>query len=126
MSDLTKNHLGRHMGADQIIRQLSAILGWSSATPWHVLERDLAEKLTRLRELTKPKPDVYEAALARKGIQPVDNPMTRALVVILTDPKISAWLRENDPNALVQATRAVCNDPEGYQAILASVDFDKD
>lgn len=126
MSDLTKNHLGRHMGADQIIRQLSAMLGWSSATPWHVLERDLAAKLACLRELTKPKPDVYEAALARKGIQPVENPMTRALVVLITDPKTSAWLRANDPNALAQATRAACNDPEGYRAILASVDFNRD
>jgi hypothetical protein len=51
MSDLTKNHLGEEMTADQMVRQLATMLGWSNCLPWHVLERDLAAKMNRLREL---------------------------------------------------------------------------
>lgn len=59
MSDLTKNHLGREMSAEEIVKQLSAMLGWGSPTPWHVLERDLAAKLGRLRALEREEADRF-------------------------------------------------------------------
>lgn len=34
-------------------------------------------------------------------------PLVNALNVIVKDPKISAWLQSNDPQALSQALRAV-------------------
>ena len=52
MSIYTKDHLGRELSAEEIVKQLSAMLGWGSTTPWHVLERDLAAKLSRLKVLS--------------------------------------------------------------------------
>lgn len=40
--DLVRDHLGREMTGQQIVRQLAAMLGWGNTPPWHVLERDLA------------------------------------------------------------------------------------
>ena len=52
MSDTAKDHLGRDVTAEQIVRQLSVMLGWMNCPPWHVLERDLAAKLRRMKELS--------------------------------------------------------------------------
>ena len=53
MSDLTKNHLGKELTGEQIVTQLATMLGWSNVPPWHVLERDLAEKLRQLKEISR-------------------------------------------------------------------------
>jgi len=53
MSESTKDHLGEELTAEQIVRQLATMLGWINCPPWHVLERDLAAKLSRLRELQR-------------------------------------------------------------------------
>ena len=45
------DHLGNEVTAEQIVRQLAVMLGWGNTPPWHVLERDLASKLLRLKEL---------------------------------------------------------------------------
>lgn len=48
------DRLGNAVTAEQIVRQLAVMLGWGNTPPWHVLERDLAAKLRRLRELESP------------------------------------------------------------------------
>lgn len=53
MSDLTKDHLGRELSAEDIVKTLSAMLGWSGTTPWPVLERNLRVCLRRLDELER-------------------------------------------------------------------------
>lgn len=58
---MSKDHLGRKMSADDICRSLAAMLGWGNTPPWHVLERDLAAKLSRLRELSTPGKDSYKS-----------------------------------------------------------------
>ena len=45
------DHLGNELTAEQIVQQVAAMLGWANAPPWHVLERDLAVTLRRLRDL---------------------------------------------------------------------------
>lgn len=57
-SDIAKDHLGREMTAEQILRQLATMLGWGNCPPWHVLERDLSAKLYRLRELTHSQSEI--------------------------------------------------------------------
>lgn len=53
--------------------------------------------------------DALEAAYAA-GMEAGENrhaAATNALMVLMLDPKISAWLRANDPKALDQATTAI-------------------
>jgi hypothetical protein len=51
MSDITKDHLGRRMTAEEIVKQLAVMLGWGNTPPWYLLERELSIKLARLKEL---------------------------------------------------------------------------
>lgn len=63
MSDITKDHLGREVSAEDIVKQLAVMLGWGNTPPWHVLERDLAAKLARLKALqntSQEKPQDWE------------------------------------------------------------------
>ena len=53
VSSLTKDYLGRELSADEMVKILAVMLGWSNTPPWHVLERDLREKLRLLEDLRK-------------------------------------------------------------------------
>lgn len=57
------DHLGNEVTAEQIVRQLAAMLGWGNTPPWHVLERDLASKLLRLKELGAEAAELRNARL---------------------------------------------------------------
>jgi hypothetical protein len=45
--------------------------------------------------------------------------LTRALLVIVRDPKIREWLKHNDPKALAQATKAL--EEAGYDPAYREV-----
>lgn len=53
--DLVKNSLGRELTGSEIVEILALMLGWANTPPWHVLEKDLREKLRRLEELSRLK-----------------------------------------------------------------------
>lgn len=50
VSELTKDHLGREMSAEDILATLAVMLGWKSTPSWPVLERDLREKMRQLED----------------------------------------------------------------------------
>lgn len=55
-----------------------------------------------------------------------DNAVARALGAIVLDPKISAWLAENDPKALEQARRALAEEgelPSAKELVTLMSDF---
>ena len=46
-----KDHLGRSLSAEEVCQAFAAILGWGRSTPYHVLEKDMAAKMKRIKYL---------------------------------------------------------------------------
>lgn len=53
------------------------------------------------------KTKLHEASKQVEELEAISQKMHAALMVIIHDPKINAWLRENDPMALKQVKSAI-------------------